>query len=280
MAVVAGIADLIAGLGQPYALEGSLDLEGVLRQPEVGRPTVALGLGPGQDEPPDGDAPAPPREHPLHLLPMVEAGHGAGRRVAQLVHGTDGSEIPTHDEFTGSAEIGRLRLVRRIDLLKGSRINVRSGHDESFEWRAEKRREQEAAERQERKKEAAQGRGMSEGLAGRCRCADFLVRTDDEGGIGAAGKGSAEHGIHNLHLHFIGNSYGPACRRRPHVGKPQWHKNKATPGPGGAYTPERWNSGIVPASFDDSREEGVSEIPVDDRGSPLVPPEGADGRRA
>ena len=34
------------------------------------------------------------------------------------------------------------------------------------------------------------------------------MRTEDEGGIGAAGKGSAEHGIHDLHLHFVDNAVG------------------------------------------------------------------------
>ena len=47
------------------------------------------------------------------------------------------------------------------------------------------------------------GTGDGAGSAGYRRCADFLVETEDEGGIGQAGKGSAEHGIHDLHLHSV-----------------------------------------------------------------------------
>lgn len=76
------------------------------------------------------------------------------------------------------------------------------GHDEAQEKAIpEKERPQES------RKEVAHGRGVMGGSAGWSRCADFLVRTDDEGGIGAAGKGSAEHGIHNLHLHFAECTY-------------------------------------------------------------------------
>ncbi len=47
------------------------------------------------------------------------------------------------------------------------------------------------------------GTGDGAGSAGYRRCADFLVETEDEGGIGRAGKGSAEHGIHDLHLQYV-----------------------------------------------------------------------------
>ena len=46
----------------------------------------------------------------------------------------------------------------------------------------------------------------------------------DEGGIGAAGKGSAEHGIHDLHLHFVDNAVGrPGRSPDVRVGNAQWH---------------------------------------------------------
>ncbi|MHA7240597.1 hypothetical protein [Arthrobacter sp. TMS1-12-1] len=48
------------------------------------------------------------------------------------------------------------------------------------------------------------GTGDGAGSAGYRRCADFLMETDDEGRIGQAGKGSAEHGIHDLHLQSVG----------------------------------------------------------------------------